>query len=155
MSSSRIAFERVTIAAVAAALLSASAGVAYGQASGCGELQKYLVDRKNIAERLQSHGKKQIDARVACSGFNQLVTNGTTLIKWSDTNKDWCQIPDSFMAGIKADHSKALEIRGKACSVAAKVTQMEKQAKEGGGSGGGLLGGGGLTGSTALPKGAL
>lgn len=141
-------------AALAAAGLSATG--AWAQASGCGDLQGQLLQRKSIAEKLQSGTKKQIDPKAACAGFNALVQNGTTLVKWTEANKDWCQIPDSFIESIKADHVKAQTIRTRACQIAAKQLQMEKQAKSGGGPGtGGLLGGGGLTGSTALPQGAL
>lgn len=130
---------------------------AFAQASSCGDLQGLLLERKSIADSLSAGGKKkQIDAKVACAAFNRLVQNGAKFMKWMDANKDWCQVPDSFVESIKADHGKAQSIRGKACTVAAKQMQMEKQAKQGGGGGGsGLLGGGGLSGSTALPQGAL
>ena len=131
-----------------------SVGTAHAQAStNCGDVAQHLEQRKAIASSLQAKGKKQMDARIACAGFNRLVANGATIIKWTDANKDWCQVPETFVEGIKADHAKAQEIRAKACNVAAKMDQMEKQAKSG--QGGGLLGGGGLTGSTALPQGAL
>ena len=127
------------------------------QASGCGDLQTHLGQRQSIAQKLQAGGKKQLDAKVACAGFNQLVQNGVTLLKWTETNKEWCQIPDAFIESIRADHGKAQAIRGKACSVAAKQTEMERQAKTGGGppGSGGLLGGGGLSGTSTLPQGAL
>lgn len=130
---------------------------ALAQAStGCGDIQKFLLDRKSIAASLTVKKGEKIDARFACGGFGKLVANGTSLLKWVDTNKDWCQIPDSFVTGIKEDHGRAVAIRGKACSVAAKQNQLEKQAKQGGGQGeGGLLGGPGLTGASKLPQGAL
>lgn len=155
MAASRgFAARRIGLGVAAIGLIGSATG-AFAQASGCGDLQKYLIERKTIAESLSGGGKKkQIDAKVACAGFNRLVGNGATLMKWTAANKDWCQIPDSFVAGIKADHEKAVQIRSRACDVAAKQTALEKQAREGGG-GGGLLGGGGLSGSTAMPKGAL
>ncbi|MDB5511579.1 MAG: hypothetical protein JWR08_1062 [Enterovirga sp.] len=145
------------LAAVAAPLLLASAAStpAAAQAAGCTDVQPMLLQRKAISDRLAkaSQGKKQIDAKMACGAFGQLVANGQTLVKWIDTNKEWCQIPDAFSEGIKADHGRAVTIRAKACSVAAKAEQMQKQAKES--AGGGLLGGPGLAGATRLPQGAL
>lgn len=126
---------------------------ALAQSTGCGDLQGHLVQRKSIAEKLTVSGKKKIDPGVACAGFGQLVANGNTLIKWAEANKDWCQVPDSFIEGVKADHARAITIRGQACGIVAKQQQMEKQAREGGG--GGLLGGGGLTGQSRVPQGAL
>lgn len=148
---------RLALIAAGFATLPLGSTGASAQASGCGDLQTYLVQRKSIAEKLTSGGKKKLDATVACGGFGQLVANGNTLIKWAETNKDWCQIPDSFVQGVKADHAKAVSIRGQACGMVAKqqqmAKQMEKQAREGGG--GGLLGGGGLTGQARIPQGAL
>ena len=144
-----------TLAGVAALTVASSPAFAQASAS-CGDIAKHLEQRKTIAASLQASGKKKMDAKVACAGFGRLVANGATIVKWTDANKDWCQVPDSFVEGIKADHVKAQEIRAKACNVAAKIQQMEKQAKkQQGPGGGGLLGGGGLTGSTSLPQGAL
>lgn len=142
----------LALAAFAAA--GCAGGQALAQASGCGDLQGQLAQRKTIAERLSAAGGKQVDAKVACAGFTQLVANGNSILKWATANKDWCQIPDSFIESIRVDHGKATQIRGKACGFAAKQQEMEKQAKSGGGQGG-LLGGNGLSGSTQLPQGAL
>ena len=152
MTRSRAAFAGTAFGALG--LAAASTG-ALAQASGCGDLQSHLIQRKSIAESLTPKGKQQMDAKVACQGFNQLVANGDKLLKWAAANKEWCQIPDGFIDSIKTDHGKAQQIRGRACGMAAKQNQMEQQAKNGGGGGGGLLGGGGLTGSTSLPQGAL
>jgi hypothetical protein len=81
------------------------------------------------------------------------VSNGSGLIKWVDTNKEWCQIPDNFAQSIKEDHGRAVKIRGQACGAAAKQAQIEKQARDGASTG--LLGGGGLSGATRMPQGAL
>ena len=143
------------------ALLSASlgSGAALAQAAGCGDIQPMLVQRKAIGDRISAAtggGKKQIDANRACKDFGALVSNGQTLIKWAEANKDWCQIPENFVTNVKEDHNRAIKIRGQACGAAAKQAQMEKQAREGGGGGaGGLLGGPGLSGATRLPQGAL
>ena len=143
------------VAIVAATMSSAVPAVA--QSAACGEITPLLTQRKSIADRIQAAagGKKQIEAKSACTSFSALVANGQSLVKFIETNKEWCQIPDSFSDGIRTDHSRAIAIRAKACGVAAKQAQMEKQAREGGGSAGGLLGGPGLSGASSMPKGAL
>ena len=95
-----------------------------------------------------------MDPKTACSMFGSLVNNGATAVKWLETNKDWCQVPDRSSKSSSKDHARALEMRGKACKAAAQQAAMEKRAKEGGGSSG-LLGGDGLTGSFRMPQGAL
>lgn len=148
----------LALAALVAGLTFAPIDAARAQAAaGCGDIQKYLLDRKSIASSLTPKKGKQMDAAVACAGFGRLVSNGNVLIKWVDGNKDWCQIPDSFVQGIKTDHTRAVAIRAKACSIAAKGVEMQKRAREAGAGGqsGGLLGGGGLEGQGRIPQGAL
>ncbi len=154
--SARFASRLVIVSMGVIGLLTATVPDAGAQSTSCQNIQPMLTQRKEISGRLSAGPKGKMDARVACSGFNQLVSNGQTLIKWVDANKDWCQIPDAFVGGIKADHEKAVSIRARACKVAAQQSEMEKRAKEGGGGGGGgLLGGGGLAGQQAMPQGAL
>ncbi len=143
--------------ALLSAVVLASVQPAQAQNSGCSDIQPKLLERKAIVDRIQAAGKKQLDAKFACTTFGQLVTNGATLIKWLETNKEWCQIPSTFAEGIQSDHSRAAAMRGKACAVAAQQVQMEKRAKEqaAGGGGGGLLGGNGLEGQYRVPQGAL
>lgn len=128
-------------------------GHVMAQAAGCGDLGAKLKERSTIAGGLQPGKNGKVDPRVACTSFTKLVANGASILKWTEANKDWCQVPDNFVESVKADHAKAVTIRAKACQVAQQAVQMEKQAREGGG--GGLLGGGGLTGPTRMPQGAL
>jgi hypothetical protein len=129
---------------------------ALAQSASCQELGAHLTERKSLVEAIQklSGGKdKKMDPKAACAAFGKLVANGNTTLKWAEANKDWCQIPDQFVEGIKSDHDKVSKIRGQACSVAAKQVEMEKKAAQGGPPG--LLGGGGLEGSFKIPQGAL
>lgn len=142
--------------ALAALTLAAFITPAAAQGTDCKAVQPQLLERKAIIERLQAHGKKQLDPKFACSTFGQLVSNGSTIVKWIEANKDWCQVPQSFEDGMKSDHGRAVTMRTKACAVAAQQVQMEKKAKEQAqGGGGGLLGGNTLEGQFRLPQGAL
>jgi hypothetical protein len=136
------------------------AAPALAQSSNCQDAQKFLSERQSLIQQINQLGgggkKKQVDPREACAIFTKLTVNGTTGIKWLEANKDWCQIPEQFAEGFKQDHARSVEMKGKACQVAAKMAEMEKQAKKGQqGGASGLLGGGGLTGSYTMPKGAL
>ena len=143
--------------ALAAALMGAAAP-ASAQSTVCQQLGAHLTERKSLVQVVQgmSANNKKMDPKAACAAFGKLVTNGNTTLKWAETNKDWCQVPDQFIQGIKEDHDKIVKIRGQACSVAAKQTEMEKKAASGQGGGpAGLLGGGGLEGTYKIPQGAL
>jgi len=149
---------RLTMGMVAAAVVGAplmlglGASPAAAQASGCEKITGFLNERKSIVERVNKLGK-QPKASDACALLGRLANNGNETMKWIEANKDWCQIPQNFIDGLKADHGNVTKVRGQACSVAAKQAQMEKQAREQG-----LLGGGGgdiLTGPMRIPQGAL
>jgi hypothetical protein len=150
----RLAFAGVVAGAVATP--------AAAQNAACQEGGKIMNQRQAIVAQLSSLGKDKIDPRAACPLFGKLVSNGSSALKWMDTNKDWCSIPDAFVENIKGDHAKAVELRGKACAAAAQVLALEKKARQaqqqegaGAGGAGGMLGGPGLTGSFKLPQGAL
>ncbi|TGE02630.1 hypothetical protein EU555_02380 [Methylobacterium nonmethylotrophicum] len=157
---------RVTVAALAGSLLGATllGGAAQAQGADCTTIQKTLTERKDIVAKVNaaSQGKKaKITAAAACTLFTRLQANGNEGMKWITANKDWCSIPDSFVEGFKADHTKVTSLRGKVCNAAQQQAAMEKKARamqaqqQQGGGGGGLLGGPGLTGSFRVPQGAL
>jgi hypothetical protein len=148
----------LTRLALPGAAAAALAPPALAQANTCQDFGKTLNERKDIVQRIGALGgkNKKVDAKTACGMFNTLVANGASAVKWLETNKDWCQVPDAFVENIKSDHARSVEMRTNACKAAAQQAAMEKKAKEAAGGGGsGLLGGGGLTGSYRMPQGAL
>jgi hypothetical protein len=154
---------RVTVIAALAVAVAGFAGPALAQGTGCGDIQKTLLERKELISKANSssNSKKgsKLTAAEACSLFGRLVTNGSSGLKWIEANKEWCSIPDSFAEGFKADHAKVSSLRTKICGIASQQAAMEKKARQqaeaGGSGGGGLLGGPGLTGSYKVPQGAL
>ncbi|MGI6244722.1 MAG: hypothetical protein ACOYJQ_03010 [Pseudochelatococcus sp.] len=112
-----------------ASLVGGSMQVAHAQTSSCEKISTYLEDRKKLVGRINKLGKRP-DAKSACSLFGNLVSNGNATLKWLETNKDWCQIPDQFIQGFKADNAKASQIRGQACKAATQQAAMEKRARE-------------------------
>jgi hypothetical protein len=151
---------RLAPAATAGLVIAALVGPmapAQAQSSSCQQAGSYMAERKSLVEAVQKLGgkDKKMDAKAACAAFGKLVANGATMLKWAEANKDWCQVPEQFIQGIKTDHEKVTKIRGQACGAAAKQAEMEKNARSGQGGAGGLLGGGGLEGSYKIPQGAL
>ncbi len=153
---------RFAMAGALAGVAGLAATPATAQNAACQEGGKLMNQRQAIVAQLTKLGSKKIDPRAACPLFGKLVSNGSAAIKWMDTNKDWCSIPDPFVENFKGDHAKATELRSKACAAAAQVQAMEKKARQaqqqegaGASGAGGTLGGPGLTGSFKLPQGAL
>jgi hypothetical protein len=125
---------------------------ALAQSSGCQDGQKLMVQRQSLMEQLNNAaGKdKKLDPKTACATFGKIGTNGEAIVKWMEANKDWCQIPDAALENFKNEQTKVKELRGQACKVAAQMTQMEKQARQGANPFAG-----GLTGEYKIPQGAL
>lgn len=143
----------IAVASMAFALAGAPA---WAQGAGCVDIQKTLLERKSLVERIGVMNKRKATPQEACAAFTKLVSNGATVVKWMEANKDWCQVPDAFAEGMKGDHGKAISLRTKVCGIAAQQATLQKKAQQAQQSGqGGLLGGGGLTGSYRMPQGAL
>ena len=121
----------------------------------CQEGSKYIKERQEIVLQLNKAGGKdrKLDPRMACGSFGKLVANGEQSLKWLETNKDWCQIPDQVVANLQREHTKVKEIRGQACQAAAKLAEMEKQVRQQ--KQGANPFAGGLTGQYKIPQGAL
>lgn len=121
--------------AVVAVMLSSASlfGVAVPEANAqtgvCAKITSFLDDRKALVSRINKLGKRP-DPKNACSLFGNLVSNGNATVKWLESNKDWCQIPDQFIANIKADNAKAAQIRGQACKAATQQAAMQKRARQ-------------------------
>ena len=122
----------------------------------CQQGAKLIQERQTIIQQLNKAGgkDKKLDPRMACGAFGKLVSNGEESLKWLETNKDWCQIPDQVADNLRQEQTKVKEIRAKACQAAAKFEQMEKQARQQQQQGGNPFGGG-LTGQYKIPQGAL
>lgn len=132
---------------------------ASAQASGCEQLQKLLGERQTIVASLNATTKsnRKLTPAQACSTLGKLVSNGSAAVKFASANQDWCQIPGTFIEGMKADNQKAVGIRNQACNAvkqqAAMMKKAQQQAQQGGNpfGGGDALSGGGMR----IPPGAL
>ncbi|MCA3668553.1 MAG: hypothetical protein INF10_05375 [Methylobacterium sp.] len=108
------------------------------------DFQKLSGERQAAIERINNFGKKRPTAEVACSAFNTLSGVEARFIKWMTENKDWCQIPEDFIAQLKGANGATLQARGQVCTAA-------RQQQEGGGPRGAPPPGAGIR----LPSGAL
>ncbi|MCU4179111.1 hypothetical protein [Bosea sp. BH3] len=108
------------------------AAPARAQASGCEQLQKLMGERQTIVQRLASsqQAKKKMTPQEACGTFGRLVNNGEAAIKFATANQDWCQIPPTFIEGMKADNAKVLTFRGQACNAVKQQADMERRARQ-------------------------
>lgn len=150
-----------TLGLVAASVFNAAP--AQAQASGCDQMQKLLADRQAIVGRLNaaSKAKRKLTPAQACSTLGSLVSNGNEALKFAGANQDWCQIPPSFVEGMKADNERAAGIRNQACNAVKQQAILQKraqqQAQQQQRGGGNIFGGADAItgGSLRVPQGAL
>ena len=111
---------------------SLSVAPAQAQVSGCEEIQKLLQQRQTLVQSLNSasNAKRKLTPQQACGTLGQLVNNGNAALKFATANKDWCQIPDSFITGMKTDNDRATGIRNQACNAAKQQAAMQKRAQQ-------------------------
>ena len=146
-----------TMGLAAAALLDAAP--ARAQASGCEKIQALLQERQSLVASLNSaqKSKRKLTPQQACSTMTKLVSNGATTVKFATDNQDWCQIPPSFIEGMKADNQKAAGIRTQACNAVKQQAEMMRRAQQQAQGGGNPFGGGDAItgGGMRIPQGAL
>jgi hypothetical protein len=108
------------------------ASPANAQASGCEQIQKLLQERQSIVASLNSaqKAKKKLTPQQACGTLGRLVNNGSAALKFATANQDWCQIPATFIDGIKTDNEKAADIRNKACNAVKQQAELIRRAQQ-------------------------
>ncbi|WP_244488652.1 hypothetical protein [Bosea sp. Leaf344] len=131
---------------------------AFAQASGCEEIQKLLTQRQSIVAKLNASqkSKRKLTPQEACSTLGTLVSNGNAAVKFANANMDWCQIPQSFVDGLKADNEKAAGVRNQACNAVKQQAAMQKRAQQQAQGANPFGGGDAITGGgIRIPQGAL
>ena len=112
----------------------AFAGPAFADQDCGGDLQKLAARReaalKGINEMVASAKGKKLDPEAFCARSRPLNAAEDAMLAYMVKNKDWCQIPDDAIANLKASHAKSVAFGGKACSVAAQIEKMKKQAAQ-------------------------
>jgi hypothetical protein len=146
-----------TMGLAAAAFIDAAP--AQAQASGCEKMQTLLQERQSLVASLNSaqKSKRKLTPQQACGTMGKLVSNGASTVKFATDNQDWCQIPPSFIEGMKADNEKAAGIRNQACNAVKQQAEMMRKAQQHAqGSGNPFGGGDAITGGgMRVPQGAL
>jgi hypothetical protein len=109
-----------------------AAAPASAQVSGCEPIQKLLTERQSIVARLSASqkAKKKMTPQEACSAFGRLANNGDAAIKFATANQDWCQIPATFIEGMKTDNKKVAGFRAQACNAEKQQAQMMRRAQQ-------------------------
>jgi hypothetical protein len=110
------------------------AGPAFAAGDCATDLQKLAARREaamqGINQIVAAAKGKKLDPEAFCVRSRPLNGAEDAMLAYMVKNKDWCQIPDDAVANLKAAHAKSIAFSAKACSVAAQVEKMKKQAAQ-------------------------
>lgn len=116
----------------AALLLMASFAPARAQSSCQDDFQRLSAQRMGHIQKLNTIGKAgkgKMDPIAACPVARALVGVETEMLNYMVKNKEWCSIPDSVVEQFKTARAKSQTFASQACTVAAKVKQMQAQQR--------------------------
>jgi hypothetical protein len=122
------------------------------QAQSCNEDIAAMGKKRNSSIEMlqkisQAHGGK-LDPIAACPPLRNLKTVESEMLAYLVKNKEWCNIPDDFIANFRSNTEKTGKTATQACGLAEKMKKMQE-------NGGFAAGGGNLPPPPKLPAGPL
>ncbi len=96
------------------------------------DMPKMMQARMSLIEKLNAIGKAgkgKIDPIAACPVAQALAASETKLLAYMVKNKEWCQIPDQYVDGLKQAQARDQVFAAKACEAAANFKKMQDQQK--------------------------
>jgi hypothetical protein len=121
------------LAPFALALLTLGAATPSRAADDCqADMPKLMQQRMSQIEKLNAIGKAgkgKIDPMAACPVAKALVASENQLLAYMTKNKDWCQIPDQYVAQLKEAQGRDQMFASKACEAAANFKKMQDQQR--------------------------
>jgi hypothetical protein len=132
---------------------------AFALPDSCNDFQKVATPRMALISQINGFKKRKPTAAQACSILTRLVNSEAKILNWMNANKDWCQIPDDQIVGLKQASGQSASFKAQACNAAAQQSkqiaqmrrQQQMQQRQQQSGGGGQAPGAGVK----LPQGAL
>ena len=128
MISSNFARATAGTAVLAFGLVAASAAFAGDcntDIAGLSQKRQVFIEKLNV---LAQASKGKLDPVASCPVLRGLVVAEGQLIKYLDSNKNWCNVPDETLVNLRTADAKSQGFAAKACQVAAQAEQQHKQA---------------------------
>lgn len=92
-------------------------GTAVAQmAAQCADFPRLNEEAHKRAELVQSAMKAKAERKQICVLMTNFVAAETNVIKFLESNKTWCGIPDQAITASKASHEQSMKFRTAACS---------------------------------------
>jgi hypothetical protein len=102
-----------------AAIDTASAQMTEGASSPCDGFLPLRNDAQQKALAIQAAEKRHAEPKELCTVVSRFSIAEGAALKFLETNKTWCGIPDAAVAGAKANHDKTLKFRDAVCNATA------------------------------------
>ena len=99
-----------------------SAWAQFGAPPGvqCNDFAKLSEEAQKRANLVGAAMKAKADRKELCTLMTNFVAAEGSVVKFLETNKVWCGVPDQVVATSKTNHEKSLKFRTAACEEAPK-----------------------------------
>jgi hypothetical protein len=82
----------------------------------CGDFAKLTAEAQKRSNLVSAAMKAKADRKELCTLMTNFVAAETNVVKFLETNKVWCGVPDVAITASKANHEKSMKFRTMACS---------------------------------------
>ena len=109
----------------------ARAGDCNSDIAGLSQKRQVYIEKLNV---LAKASKGKLDPVSSCPQLKGLVKTEGDLLRYLETNKNWCNVPDDTVTNLKAADSKSQAFATQACSLASQAAKQKQEAASGGGA---------------------
>jgi hypothetical protein len=82
----------------------------------CNDFAKLAAEAQKRSALVGAAMKAKADRKELCTLMTSFVAAETDVVKFLETNKVWCSVPDAAINASKANHEKSIKFRTAACS---------------------------------------
>jgi hypothetical protein len=83
--------------------------------SQCNDFVKLRADAEQKGAAIRSAQERKAERKEICTLIQRFAVAEGSMIKFLETNKLWCGVPDQAIKQAKANHAKTLKVRTAAC----------------------------------------
>jgi hypothetical protein len=82
----------------------------------CSDFSNLAAEAQKRSALVTAAMKAKADRKELCTLMTNFVAAETNVVKFLETNKVWCGVPDEALKVSKANHEKSIKFRTAACS---------------------------------------
>jgi len=101
--------------ALAAVLMDSRMAGAQGPPQ-CNDFLTLRAEAQQKGEKIRKAGERKADRKEICALVTSFYASEAAMVKFLETNKTWCGIPDDAIKQAKMGHEKTAKFRTAACS---------------------------------------